>query len=298
MRPQQNRRMRGRSNNNNNNSNNNNNNRRGPNPLTRNYESSGPDVKIRGNAQHIADKYLTLSRDAQSSGDRVMAENYLQHAEHYMRIILSAQGHIQQNANRDDQSDDSVENTVVDANDMQEVAGSGPQPSFDNLPIDGSSDTENGEHSNKARDRSYGGRKPNGLRRNPRQPRSNYNERNFERVTSSQNDMEIVPIAPLQQEATETVAPSVEAVDAPKKRSAPRHTDTKANATETVKAEVLDAKPAEAVEAPAKKTASKTRTVKPRAAKVIEASTEESAVEEKPRRKRRITKAEAEETEA
>jgi len=88
MRPQQNRRIRGRGNNNNSN---NNNNRRGPNPLTRNYESNGPDVKIRGNAQHIADKYAALARDVMAAGDRVMAENYLQHAEHYMRIILSAQ---------------------------------------------------------------------------------------------------------------------------------------------------------------------------------------------------------------
>ncbi len=82
--------MRGRNNNNNNNSNNNNN-RKGPNPLTRSYESNGPDVKIRGSAQQIAEKYTTLARDATSSGDRVMAENYLQHAEHYNRIIAAAQ---------------------------------------------------------------------------------------------------------------------------------------------------------------------------------------------------------------
>jgi hypothetical protein len=64
---------------------------KGPNPLTRSYESNGPDVKIRGTAQHIADKYSQLSRDAQSSGDPVAAENYLQHAEHYYRIIAAAQ---------------------------------------------------------------------------------------------------------------------------------------------------------------------------------------------------------------
>ena len=66
-------------------------NRRNQNPLQRSYESNGPDVKIRGNAQVIADKYATLARDALSSGDSVMAENYLQHAEHYNRIILAAQ---------------------------------------------------------------------------------------------------------------------------------------------------------------------------------------------------------------
>jgi hypothetical protein len=104
MRPQQNRRMRGRGNNNNNN--NNNQNRKGPNPLTRSYESNGPDVKIRGSAQQIAEKYTTLARDAQTSGDRVMAENYLQHAEHYNRIILVAQAQMPQQPVRDNRDDD------------------------------------------------------------------------------------------------------------------------------------------------------------------------------------------------
>ena len=51
------------------------------------FDSNGPDVKIRGNPNQIYDKYIVLARDATSSGDRVMAENYLQHAEHYFRII-------------------------------------------------------------------------------------------------------------------------------------------------------------------------------------------------------------------
>ena len=70
-------------------------------PLTRNYESNGPDVKIRGSAQQIAEKYATLARDAHSSGDRVMAENYLQHAEHYNRIIAAAQAQFAIAANPD-----------------------------------------------------------------------------------------------------------------------------------------------------------------------------------------------------
>ncbi|HTV34152.1 MAG TPA: DUF4167 domain-containing protein [Methylocella sp.] len=82
MRPAQNsKRMRGRPNNN----------RKGPNPLTRSFESSGPDVKIRGTAHHISEKYLQLARDAQAAGDPVMAESYLQHAEHYFRLIAAAQ---------------------------------------------------------------------------------------------------------------------------------------------------------------------------------------------------------------
>lgn len=73
---QQNRRGRGR-------------NRKSQNPLTRSFESTGPDVKIRGTPAHIAEKYMSLARDAGSSGDPVLAENYLQHAEHYNRIIMS-----------------------------------------------------------------------------------------------------------------------------------------------------------------------------------------------------------------
>lgn len=84
MRPGQNKRMRGRSG------------RKGPNPLTRSYESNGPDVKIRGTAQHVAEKYLQLARDAQSSGDTIMAESLLQHAEHYFRLIAAAQQQQQQ----------------------------------------------------------------------------------------------------------------------------------------------------------------------------------------------------------
>ncbi|SNT14884.1 MULTISPECIES: DUF4167 domain-containing protein [unclassified Azospirillum] len=52
-----------------------------------NYDSNGPDVRIRGNAFQVYDKYQALARDAQASGDRIAAENYLQHAEHYFRIM-------------------------------------------------------------------------------------------------------------------------------------------------------------------------------------------------------------------
>jgi len=124
MRPgQQNKRGRGRGNNNNNNGggNNNNFNRKGGNPLTRTYDSSGPDVKIRGTAQHIAEKYAALARDAQSSGDRVIAENYLQHAEHYNRIIASAQAQMQERFQRDDRGEyNAADGDDMDVNDGDE----------------------------------------------------------------------------------------------------------------------------------------------------------------------------------
>jgi hypothetical protein len=92
-----NKRMRNRNNNNNNNSNRNDSNRRGQNPMTRVFESNGPDIKIRGTASHVAEKYVQLARDARSSGDPVAAENYYQHAEHYFRLIAAAQEQFRQN---------------------------------------------------------------------------------------------------------------------------------------------------------------------------------------------------------
>ena len=87
MRNGQNKRMRGR----------NNHRKSHHNPMARVYESNGPDVKIRGNPSHIAEKYIQLARDAQASGDPIAAENYYQHAEHYYRVIAAAQEQYRQN---------------------------------------------------------------------------------------------------------------------------------------------------------------------------------------------------------
>ncbi len=88
-----NKRMRNRNNNNRNDGNRG----RGQNPMTRVFESNGPDIKIRGTASHVAEKYVQLARDARSSGDPVAAENYYQHAEHYFRLIAAAQEQFRQN---------------------------------------------------------------------------------------------------------------------------------------------------------------------------------------------------------
>ena len=123
MRPGQNKRMRGR--------NNHGGGRKGPNPLTRSFESNGPDVKIRGTAQHIAEKYLQLARDAQSSGDPVMAESYLQHAEHYYRVIASAQAAQQQAmglAPRASQEAEDEDDGIEEDDRFASVADRLPQP--------------------------------------------------------------------------------------------------------------------------------------------------------------------------
>lgn len=122
---QQNRRGRGR-------------NRKSQNPLTRSFESNGPDVKIRGTPSHIAEKYVSLARDALSSGDRVLAENYLQHAEHYNRIIMAYReqqtqfGEGQQGgAGR---QRDSGDNDGADGDDYDDVADDGLNGHMDAMP--------------------------------------------------------------------------------------------------------------------------------------------------------------------
>lgn len=58
-------------------------------PRNQTYDSNGPDIRIRGNAHQVLEKYLTMARDATAQGDRIAAENYYQHAEHYFRVINS-----------------------------------------------------------------------------------------------------------------------------------------------------------------------------------------------------------------
>jgi hypothetical protein len=132
MRNGQNKRMRGR-------------NRKSHNPLTRVYESNGPDIKIRGTASHVAEKYVQLARDAQASGDPVAAENYYQHAEHYFRLIAAVQEQFRQNQPNFYRPENPSGNDTHGGNDMQDEpfdegddegamapmqGGGGEQPSF------------------------------------------------------------------------------------------------------------------------------------------------------------------------
>jgi len=112
--------------------------------INRTLDSNGPDIKIRGNAHHVYEKYLQLARDANSQGDRVMAENYLQHAEHYYRMIMAAQAanpQPVQNPNNPNQQGQPGPNgqpyqpQQQGGNGQQyrqQVNGMGPQPSLEN----------------------------------------------------------------------------------------------------------------------------------------------------------------------
>lgn len=122
---QNNKRMRNRNNNNNNN----NNNRRGQNPMTRVFELNGPDIKIRGTASHVAEKYVQLARDARSSGDPVAAENYYQHAEHYFRLIAAAQEQMRQNQPQQPRVDNDI-SSPDDGDDEADYSNFGQEPGF------------------------------------------------------------------------------------------------------------------------------------------------------------------------
>ncbi len=102
------------------------------------YESNGPDIKVRGSAQTVFEKYQQLARDANSSGDRVLGENYLQHAEHYFRVLRAMQPTFVPRtemmiAGYDDEADDgddSIEGMEGAEGDGAEGGEGVPQPEF------------------------------------------------------------------------------------------------------------------------------------------------------------------------
>jgi hypothetical protein len=219
MRHNQNRRSRGRS-------------RKGPNPLARSYESNGPDVKVRGTAIHIAEKYMTLARDALSSGDTISAENYFQHAEHYNRIVMAAQAQFQQERQaqfRDGMMDDGED-------DDRQMNGRGPDFNGDG----GRLDDDRFEGGEREEVRGYVPRLRNEQQgrfdrrdRMERGPRPDRGER-FERGEPYERAEPVGRSEPAIEEAVEA-APAVEAPPAeaapaperrPRRRRPPRSEDT------------------------------------------------------------------------
>ena len=99
------------------------------------FESSGPEGKVRGNAQQIIDKYEALARDAFLAGDRVAGENFKQHCEHYVRVLSEVKASLEQRASGNPQtpfasnpgganvSQDDLAKTVIP--ESREVPGSG-----------------------------------------------------------------------------------------------------------------------------------------------------------------------------
>jgi hypothetical protein len=203
---QQNRRGRGRSN------------RKGQSPLTRSFESTGPEVKIRGTPSHIAEKYMSLARDATSSGDPVLAENYLQHAEHYNRIIMAfrdqqiAQGGDGLNGGtmaRNPMDSDDYGDDEGDDGDMQPQMGNDHQPRMDNQRYEGNrgSQDQNRHRGDREHHRNFNNNNNNRNDRNDN--RYDRNDRNDRGPRNDRNDR-----GPDQQHAQPPRQPAPEGVEA------------------------------------------------------------------------------------
>ncbi|MEO1562468.1 MAG: DUF4167 domain-containing protein [Pseudomonadota bacterium] len=136
-----------------------NNNRRNSvaNVVNRVFDSSGPEGKVRGTPQQVIEKYTVLARDAQLSGDRINAENFAQHAEHYQRLLSEAQREAaerqrqqdeqrekqQAKARAEDGSQDDEPDT--DSSEADPLATAGPEDAEDSLVIDTPESVESSE---------------------------------------------------------------------------------------------------------------------------------------------------------
>lgn len=161
---------------------------KGPNPLTRSYESNGPDVKIRGTAGTIADKYVQLSRDALSAGDPVSAENYMQHAEHYYRLLAAAQAQYQPHqtfvrADAEDFNDVDFDDDGEGGEAGAQQANGQPaaQAGGQGAPQNGQPHQQNGRQNNNGRPNGYNGQQPrDGERRFDRNDRNDRDRRPYD----------------------------------------------------------------------------------------------------------------------
>lgn len=92
------------------------------------FDSNGPGVRLRGTAHQIYEKYLTLGRDATASGDRIMSENYFQHADHYYRHILANQGPLEEFRERAEGAEGEIEAEASGYAQGEQPAAEGQQP--------------------------------------------------------------------------------------------------------------------------------------------------------------------------
>ncbi len=172
----------------------------GSNP-NRALDSNGPEVRIRGTANQIYDKYTALARDASSSGDRIKAESYLQHAEHYFRMIRSMQPAQQQ---------------------QSQSEGEGDQPSIDN-----SDDSNKGRRSSEREPRNNASRNRDESAGEAKQPAAEAEAANAESAAPSaqQANDEEAEKKPKRRRPRRTAKAAAEDSDAPAK------SDDKAAAT-------------------------------------------------------------------
>ncbi len=179
-------------NNNRNRNRNNNNNRRntggtgGGGPNNKVFDSNGPDIKLRGTTQTIAEKYMQLGRDAQSSGDTVAAENYYQHAEHYYRLWAASQpiGHslLMPRKLGEEEFDDEGDEQGAAEEEGEGVQGEVAQADAGQVPDAASGDVNANvaDGQQPRQNRNNNNRDNNNRNFRPRWPNNNRNNRNYE----------------------------------------------------------------------------------------------------------------------
>lgn len=158
------------------------------NPLSRNYDSNGPDVKIRGTAAHIAEKYTAMARDALSSGDTVTAENLFQHAEHYNRIIMAAQSPAQPD----------VQPSTGDQEEQQVASETSEREDRSDKPSRGRNGKSNGAANNNRRRR----RRPNG-NANGAGMKNGAEAKNGAEIKSNDKNIEAIEAKPVREKKVE-----------------------------------------------------------------------------------------------
>lgn len=184
------------------------------------FDSNGPDIKLRGTTQTIAEKYMQLGRDAQSSGDSVAAENYYQHAEHYYRMWAAnqpiGQSLIMSRKLGEEEFDEegSDENGEGDAEGGNLDAAAEGNQSLEGGAVDPAAPQVEGQQPRQNRNNNFrdnNTRDNNGRNFRPRWPNNNRNNRNYENrdgtaeqapVVSSEGEAEFAPApAPMIAEA-------------------------------------------------------------------------------------------------
>lgn len=176
----------------------------GGNNPNKHFESNGPDVKIRGSAQQILDKYLQYARDAQSSGDRVNAENYLQHAEHYYRVLAAMQP---KDKPRDQQQDQRS---------GEQKSGEGGENATTDGEPSGENSSDSGKNQRNSSDRGDRGRR--------RRSNKNRDQVDQDGLTETVDDAEPKPAEVTVSDGGSSDAPQTVSEDAPKPKPRRRAT--------------------------------------------------------------------------
>lgn len=220
------------------------------------FDSSGPEGKVRGTPQQIIDKYILLARDAQLSNDRVNAENFLQHAEHYTRMLGEAMREMQaEQEQRRQQDSQNQQNNQNQQRDRQQDRSDGQQPDVrddrneqrnDNRRDDRNDNRNENRPENRSENRTDSRRDDRNEQRN-----ENRRDRTVQRSDDASNTPEVIEVAESDEDTglVETPEASRPARRAPNHRTPRPKMHSEADATQpAAKADAAAPQEAEPVE--------------------------------------------------